>query len=452
MKATAWSEMFVQEYLLSFSKLHNDWGRLNSEYLSIYIDTFQKTLKSSLEGGRWEVFHDVWLAHMDAEFEGELGSDRFSSILADYMNSVVEFRSTCRRLGVPMEYYDVLFYHAKKNFLQSLVFPATEQAYSTPFETVYRKGKTRLLRYSQGEDRIPVLIVYAQINRFHIMDISPDRSVVKSLMARGLDVYVLDWGYSGREDDCHSLEDYVALLGEVVGVIKGRSGRDSIPMVGYCWGGLISVIFAALHKSSVQCLALLATPVDFSKDRTLLSMWAKALDADRMIGEYGHMNGQILDLAFVMRNPPRNLYDKYAKVLRNATNKDYVNNFLAVEKWLFSTPPVPGALWRQLVNQCYKSNLLVKGEMVVSGRTVDLREIDMPLLCATAEKDDLVSPASTLAINDYASSTDRVALQIPGGHVGLCIGKAAHEKLWPEVARWLMSKCQQVAPKASAPS
>ena len=61
----------------------------------------------------------------------------------------------------------------------------------------------------------------------------------------------------------------------------------------------------------------MASPVDSSKDNSLLAAWARAVDADMMIHEFGHMDGQILDLAFIMRNPPRNLFDKYLKMFKN---------------------------------------------------------------------------------------------------------------------------------------
>jgi polyhydroxyalkanoate synthase len=429
-----------------FSKLSVDSWRLYSEYMLVYLDTYRRAQETTRKTGTFDSFYDTWLAHMDIEFESELGSERFRSILADYMNSYIKFRSVIRRFGYPADYYDILFYHTKKNWLDSLV--TTEPEYHTPFETIYHEGKFRLLRY--GRAGKPVLIVSAQINRFQIMDISPERSVVTRLLSQGLDVYILDWGYSGKEDDSRSLEDYVNTLGRAILAIKDGSGVDRVPIIGYCWGGLVSLVFVALDRSSVERLLLLATPVDFNKDKTLLSTWAKAIDAERMIDEYGHMDGQILDLAFVMRNPPRNLFDKYFKMLRSAKNADLLKIFFAVEKWLFSTPPVPGRLWKQIVNDGYKQNLLVKGEMNVGGEKVDLKKIDIPILCATAEKDDLVSPESTLAIMNHVSSTDKTALQIPGGHVGLCIGKIAHERLWPEIAKWLVSKNSQMESVADA--
>lgn len=68
------------------------------------------------------------------------------------------------------------------------------------------------------------------------------------------------------------------------------------------------------------------------------------------------------------------------------------------------------------------------------------RNITMPVLSVIVQQDDLVSPASSVAINDHIQSKDKSILENPGGHVALCISNTAYEKLRPEVARWLMSR------------
>ena len=205
----------------------------------------------------------------------------------------------------------------------------------------------------------------------------------------------------------------------------------------------------------------MAAPVDFSKDNTILANWAKAVDADKIVDEFGHLDGQILDLAFLMRNPPRYVFDKYLKLFEKLDDKKFVENFISVEKWLYDTPIIPGKFFRKIINDCYKNNLLISNKMKIeddkedidkeglrvgiSGREknerqINLKNISVPLLTIVAEQDDLVSPEATLAINDYVSSKDKRSISIPGGHVGLCISKNAHRKLWPEVAKWILSK------------
>ena len=90
----------------------------------------------------------------------------------------------------------------------------------TPFDIEYTSGNIRLLHYHKESKNKnaspPLLIIYAQINRFHIMDIHPSRSVVKSLLSKGLDVYLLDWGYPSSKDNDVSLNEYVQYVREAV--------------------------------------------------------------------------------------------------------------------------------------------------------------------------------------------------------------------------------------------
>jgi polyhydroxyalkanoate synthase len=183
----------------------------------------------------------------------------------------------------------------------------------------------------------------------------------------------------------------------------------------------------------------MAAPVDFSKDNTILANWARVIDSDQIVDEFGHLYGQVLNIGFLMRNPPRHSFDKYLKLFERYNDKQFVDDFISVEKWLYDTPIIPGNLYRQVINDCYKNNLLISNKMKVDGNIIDLKKITAPLLTIVAEDDDLISPESTLAIKDYVSSKDKASLTIAGGHVELCTGKMAHERLWPEAAKWIIS-------------
>ncbi|MCD6037215.1 MAG: phaC2, partial [Nitrososphaeraceae archaeon] len=147
------------------------------------------------------------------------------------------------------------------------------------------------------------------------------------MLSNGLDIYLLDLGYPTKEDDKLSLDDYVDYVKDAVqAILKKEKGEErqgqrqenkKISILGYCWGGILALIYTALeatkttqsddddNNNTVKSLALMATPVDFSKENTILANWSKAVNIDKMIHEFGDMNGQILDLAFAMRNPPR---------------------------------------------------------------------------------------------------------------------------------------------------
>ena len=459
------------QFLPTSTEVFNIGIQLCNYYNSIYLRTFQQVLKSKeAEAGDKsklvediEAFYNAWLKIMDKEFDKELKSMSFTSLLSKYIDSIVDLHSLYKRTGFPMDYLDWLFSSYIQNMMSLATLSALKESELSSHDIIYLKGKTRLLHYhdigeKEGERKKnskPLLIIYAPINRFHIMDLNPKRSVVRNLLSNGLDVYLLDLGYPTKEDDKLSLNDYVDYIKDAVqAILKKGEGegqrKEKISILGYCWGGILALIYTALeaantiqnhdHDNTVKSLTLMATPVDFSKENTTLANWSRAVDIDKMIHEFGNMNGQILDLAFAMRNPPRYIFDKYFKLFKKLYDKEFVNTFIDVERWLYDTPPVPGNLHIQIINNCYKENLLIANKMKINNNSIDLRNITVPLLVIDAEKDDLITTESALAVSDYVSSSQKDFLKSPGGHVALCISDNAHEKLWPKAANWILSK------------
>jgi polyhydroxyalkanoate synthase len=439
--------------------------RLANTYNSIYLRAFQKAVEEEREevidatmggggkgtlGANWlESIYYRWLKNSDEELEAELKSEHFTSLLSRYTQLLLEQRSFFRKAGYPVDFLDRLFdWYVRSHLVFSLI---PKEAHLAPFDVVYIKGKTRLLHYrGPGLEGTPakkqsLLIIYAPINTFHILDLNPKRSVVRNLLeSDGLDIYLLDWGYPDWSDNHLSLEEYLGYVDDAVKVVRDQTKESKTSILGYCWGGIFALIHASLNPEDIRNLVLMAVPVDFSKDDTILARWSRAIDVDGMMDEFGHMDGQVLDLGFLMRNPPRYSFDKYLKLFQRAYDPEFVDTFIDVERWLYDTPPIPGVLHKQIINDCYRNNLLISGQMEAAKdgkkQKVDLKKISAPVLSITADKDDLVSPASSVAINDYISSKDKSALNNPGGHVALCISSVAHKKVWPEVAKWLLSR------------
>lgn len=473
--AGAYSSIYARALGMAFEEEGRDSGRTGVTAASAPPKAFFDVFASL------EPIYNRWLENVDAGLESELKSGHFTLALSKYTSALMELRSICREAGYPVDYLDKQFDSYVRNLMVLSLVP--KEFHLAPFDVVYQKGKARLLRYRNEDsdvrnspaaahgyaivhenekkdgnktttatptDKPTLLIVYAPINTFHILDLNPRRSVVKNLLAGGLDVYVLDWGYPDWNDNDLSLGDYLGYVGDAVRVVRDNASSGKVSVLGYCWGGIIAAIYAALNKDAVANLVLIAAPIDFSKDDTILAAWSRSVDVDTMVKEFGHMDGQVLDLGFLMRNPPRYGFDKYLKFFQRLLSYDveFVDTFVDVERWLYDTPPIPGRLYRQIIVDCYRSNLLASNRMEVeysdgSKQRVDLGKISVPVLTVVAEKDDLASPEASLAVNDCVSSKDKSVLRNPGGHVALCIGSTAHKKLWPEIARWVRSRQQQ---------
>ena len=485
-----------------------------SKYNSTYNKAFQQALKTGYKDNEdkhynkfdtynlstYDKIYQDWLKNSDNQLDDLLKSKEFVSLLSNSLTLNIDIHKALRNIGYHTHYFDALFESCVRNMY--LASSMQKDFELTPFDIEYTSGNTRLLHYhnenKNKNDLSPLLIIYAQINRFHIMDIHPSRSVVKSLLSKGLDVYLLDWGYPGSKDNDVSLNDYVQYVREAVQRIHEKNsgnkkreenasididrdtvqfnskdkinkiivndaspssnskgivideaddkdegetnGKNKISILGYCWGGIIALIFTSLYSEHIKNLTLMAVPVDLSKDKTILSTWAKAIDVGKLVDEFAHLDGQILDVGFGMRNPFRYTFDKYVTAIKKYNDKEFIDMFVAVEKWLYDTPTVPGKFLKQIIDECYKNNLLIQNRLKVNGKLINLKNIHIPLLTIVAENDDLVSPESTLEVNNYVSSMERKTIVSPGGHVALCISKAAHGKMWPEAAEWILSK------------
>ncbi len=442
-----------QDLALEYSKIFISIIKMSSIYTEIYYETFTKALENDKD------IYNEWLMLMDKRFDEELRSDKFTYALANYIDSCLNLHKIIKKINPDMvRYIDIILeqmMYLVFNFYTSnlaLILSVYRELDSTPYDVVWQQGKTRLLHYKSNNNiasKPPILIVYSMINRYHIMDISKEKSIVRRLMNNGLDVYLLDWGHASYPEDSLSLQYYINCIDKSIKKILEISKYDKVSLLGYCWGGIVTLIYASLHKERLSSLIVMATPVDTSKDDGILAKWAKSIDAKRLVAEYGHMNGQMLDITFFMRNPVRYGILKYISLWKRFNDRSFVDTFAAVERWLYNTPFVPGKLYEQIIDDCYKKNILISVVAELDGISFSLRGINMPLLTIVAENDDLTSPASTIAVNDHVSSKDKSILKIPGGHVGLCISTTAHKNLWPEVARWIISKSVEAKSKSN---
>jgi polyhydroxyalkanoate synthase len=313
---------------------------------------------------------------------------------------------------------------------------------TTPKTKVYEQGKLAVYRYDRATPatvKTPLLIVYALVNRFEMMDLQPDRSLIRKLLDLGLDIYVIDWGYADRSDAALTMNDYVnGYILDSVRFVARQHGLKAINILGVCQGGAFSLMFSALHPERVRNLITMVTPVDFDVTDGLLNVWAKRLDFDRVTDAYGAVSGEFLNVGFLMLKPFQKL-DKYMNFL-SLDSADKMTNFLRMEKWVFDSPNQAGECYRQYMKELYQQNRLIKGTLVLGGKPVLLSNIKAPLLNIYAAQDHIVPPSSTKPLNDLVGSTDKQLYEFPGGHIGVFTGSRSQKELAPTIHAWLRDR------------
>ena len=315
---------------------------------------------------------------------------------------------------------------------------------TAPKELIFEEDKLKLYHYKPEADKacgVPVLVVYALVNRPYVLDIQPDRSFIRNLLKQGLDVYMIDWGYPTQSDRYLSMDDYInGYIDHCVDAVRKNAKSEKVSLMGVCQGGTFSAIYSALHPEKVQNLITLVAPFDFSTNDGLLFNWSKSMDVDTLVDAYGVVPGNILNDGFLMLMPFNLNIKKYIDMLDVMEDKEKLQNFLRMEKWIFDSPGQAGECLRQFVKDCYQGNKLVKGELILDGKTVDLGKITMPILNIYASADHLVPPAATIPFNDLVGSEDKTLYAFQGGHIGVFVGSRSQKELAPAISTWLIQR------------
>lgn len=314
----------------------------------------------------------------------------------------------------------------------------------SPREAVYEEDKLVLYRYQSRVEkphRVPVLVVYALVNRPYMADLQEDRSLIRGLLDEGMDVYLIDWGYPDGSDRYLGLDDYInGYIKRCVSFICEKHDLYRINLLGICQGGTFSLCFAAIHPEKVRNLVTTVTPVDFHTPDNLLSRWAQGLDVDLMVDSMGNIPGDLLNFTFLSMNPYRLTGQKYLDMVDLLDKPDKLKNFLRMEKWIFDSPDQAGEAFRQFIKDFYQRNALIKGEVMIGKSRVELKNISMPLFNVYATMDHLVPPASSKALKGLVGSSDYSELAFNGGHIGIYVSGRAQREVPPTIAKWLKER------------
>ena len=325
---------------------------------------------------------------------------------------------------------------------------------TTPKHLVMRRDKVELFRYEPlalQTVSTPVLVAYGLVGRYTMADLQPDRSLVRSLLNKGLDLWLIDWGQPGRNERWLTIDDYVDdYIDAAVDRIRKETGHDRVTLLGICEGGVFTVCYAALHPEKVKNLVITITPIDFHADindkaahHGFINLWTRSLDPadiDKLVETYGVLPGEFMSSVFSMMTPMRSLTKYNFDLIDVVDDEDKFMNFLRMEKWLADRPHHPGEAAKQWLKELYQDNRLINGTFELSGRKVDLRSITAPVLNVFALDDHIIPPDCSRALGGKIGSDDYTEIPLPGGHVGLFVSSKSQGKLSQSIADWLVAR------------
>ena len=315
----------------------------------------------------------------------------------------------------------------------------------TPKDTIYKRGTLALYHYRPLADevyRVPLLFVMSLVSKSYILDLHPGQSFIEYLLKQGYDVYLIDWGVPRPEDSHLKLDDYVLdFIPDCITRILADSGEPDLSILGYCMGGMLALIYAALHADGpLKNLVCLTTPVNYDGMK-LMRQWVdrRYFDVDRIVDTLGNVPPELIYASFDMLRPAAKIASQI-RLWDNMWNDDFVKSYRMFDRWAADQIPFPGECFRQTTKELMWDNKLYKNELVLGGRRVDLKNVKASFIAVMAEHDHIVPFEAAKELINLISSTDKKDIILKGGHVSLVAGPNASRRLWPELDRWLSER------------
>ncbi|MBR0794730.1 alpha/beta fold hydrolase [Bradyrhizobium jicamae] len=313
---------------------------------------------------------------------------------------------------------------------------------STPKDELHSRGTMHLYHYRpQASEvyRVPVLIVMATTNRGYILDLVPGQSFIEFLLKRGYDVYMLDWTAPKPEEKSLRMEDYVLdFIPDCVRRVQQDSGETDVSVIGYCFGGVLSLLYGSIFKDGpMKNLICFTTPIDF-REMKLFANFAdrRYFDVDGLIDSTGNMPPELILQSFEMLRPASRMAGQ-VQLWENIWNDEFVKSYRMFDRWATDTLPLAGEYFRAITKDLMWDNKLYNDTMTVGGRQAKLADIKVPILHAVAEHDHIVPYDAAKHLITKIGSEDKEEVMLKGGHVSLVAGANAIKRLWPKLDSWL---------------
>lgn len=330
-----------------------------------------------------------------------------------------------------------------KRLTEVFVMEPEPQVGQTPKEVIWTKNKAKLYRYQPAvkkTNKVPILMIYALINKPYILDLYPGNSLIEHLSNKGHDVYLLDWGVPGYEDRHMKLDDYIVdYIPHAIKKVLRKSKAKEITLLGYCIGGTMSTIFTALNPHlPIRNLVLLTSPIDFT-DAGLFTKWLdkRYFQLDKLVDTLGNIPFEMIDFGNKLLSPISTTYGPYVSIVDRVEDDNFVLNWKLMQKWLNDGVPFPGEAYRQWIREFYQENKLINDELEIRGERVRLGNIKANLLNISATRDNIALPNQVAPLNDKVSSQNKTLHSVETGHISVVTGRKAIKEIHPYIENWI---------------
>jgi polyhydroxyalkanoate synthase len=303
----------------------------------------------------------------------------------------------------------------------------------TPGKVVFQNDLMQLIQYAPTTEKVlkrPLLIVPPWINKFYILDLTPEKSFVKWCVDQGLTVFVISWVNPDARLADKGFDDYMreGPLAALDAITKA-TGESKVHMIGYCVGGTLLAVtlayMAAKRKASAMSATFFATQVDFTHagDLKVFVDEDQIQMVERRMAEVGYLEGKRMANAF-------NLLRSHELIWPYV-----VNNYLKGKKplpfdllyWNSDATRMPAANHSFYLRNCYLQNKLSKGEMVVGGEALDLSKVKVPVY-NLATREDHIAPAKSVFLGSQKFGGPVRYVMAGSGHIAGVVNPVSKNK------------------------
>lgn len=340
----------------------------------------------------------------------------------------------------------------------------------TPYDVIYRDRIMSVRHYlpledtsitvgdeeievKSGRHRVPLVLVPPLAATSMIFDLMPHRSVVRYFLAKGFDVYLIDWGDVTEEHSDLSLETYVLeWMPAALQHVRGVSGEQDVSIFSYCMGGLLSLMYAAVSGDQhIKNMITVASPIDMHSSgvagRVLSTIYKPAQIVSQLMNvsildmpaKYLHVPGWVNSLAFKLTSPVGNVVN-YVEMLLNMWDREYLKEHLTMSQWFDDMVDYPGETIKDMAVHMMINNRMAKGVMKIGKEQAEFKKIACSILVFAGDNDKLVSIRAARMALDIVSSEDKEFCVVPGGHAGVFAGGKAPGNAWAISADWLAER------------
>ncbi len=323
-----------------------------------------------------------------------------------------------------------------------------EPSWTTPHRIALELATARLRDFSTRHDGVPTLVCAPfALHGATIADFAPGHSLVEMLRQSGLHrVYVTEWRSAEAEMRYLTIDNYLADLNVMI-----DSLGEPVDLVGLCQGGWMALVYAARFPGKVRRLVLAGAPVDVRAGHSMLSDCSEKLPLSTFAEIVRLGQGRVIGSRVLELWGPALAAEESVQVLQCAADID-AGEARALERrfadWYAWTLDLPGTYYLQVVAWLFKENRIAQGSFPALGRTVDLADIDIPILLMAARDDTLVAVPQLLATATLVSTPPHAIETIvePCGHLSLFVGRETLHRAWGKAARWLQRELAAAAP------